>query len=252
MYLVAQENAPLTQVADLIRADAGFSAEALRLANSPLFGARAQISTISHALCMIGFGRLYTMVITLSLSGFVGEAKQNPLLRRCWRHSLGCALACEEMALAAGLNRDYLYTAGLLHDVGRLALAAAYPGEYARMLEVAAGQLDLLEFERNLFDIDHCQAGEWLMEEWVFPAEFREIAGRYHSEPDQPCASALCLTHVACRMADMLQLQVAGPAPEWDFASLTAKFSTGLKERLLSIPDRIRQLEAGMPVSAAD
>jgi len=248
MYLVAQEDVPLNQVADLIRADAAFSAEVLRLANSPLFGARAQVSTISHALCMIGFGRLYSLVITSALSNFLARTAQNPLLGRCWRHSLACALASQELAAEAGLNKDYLYTAGLLHDIGRLALVAAYPAEYARMLEVAGDQLGLLQFERDLFEVDHCQAGQWLMDQWMLPPEFREITGNHHTEPEGTTVSAALVVHLSCLIADMLGFHVAGAEPPWDLDRVRAKLPLALgaeldEECLKAIPAKIRLLE---------
>ncbi|MBM3776291.1 MAG: HDOD domain-containing protein [Acidobacteria bacterium] len=248
MYLLAQDEVPLQKVAELIRSDSAFSAEVLRLANSPLFGARARISTISHALCMVGFGRLYSLVITTALSNFLGSASSNPLLAQCWRHSLACALAAEELAMAAGVNKDYLHTAGLLHDVGRLALAAAYPAEYARMIEVAEGQMDLLEFERDLFEIDHCEAGQWLVDQWMFPADFREFTGCHHLRPEGRGQSPILLLHAACGIASFQGFGVSGEASESGVESCLDLLDAPARgrvdvERLKAIPARISQLE---------
>ena len=69
-------------------------------------------------------------------------------------------------------NRDRAYTAGLLHDVGRLALLVKYPKEYANLLAVVAeNPFDMLDTERQLFDIDHCEAGDYLSKTWTFPPD---------------------------------------------------------------------------------
>ena len=64
------------------------------------------------------------------------------------------------------------YTAGLLHDVGRLALLRELPDQYARLLETEVrDDADLLAREKAAFEVDHCAAGKWILEQWEFPAE---------------------------------------------------------------------------------
>src|SRR5205823_15038432 len=87
-------------------------------------------------------------------------AMKAPLLRRCWSHSLACGMFSQELATACFMKADEAYTAGLLHAIGRLGLLAAYPVEYANVLNVAVEySFDVLHCERELFDIDHCEAG---------------------------------------------------------------------------------------------
>ncbi len=70
---------------------------------------------------------------------------------------------------------DICYTAGLVHDIGRLALLSAFPEKYERILSVQpSDDLDLLQFEKSIFDIDHCQVID--PRQWDFPEELREVA----------------------------------------------------------------------------
>jgi HD-like signal output (HDOD) protein len=190
LQLFASEEVEIGEVVALIRADTAFSSELLRVANSPIYGLRAQVSSLHHAVVILGFDTLRSFAMTISMKNFLRPAMRIDVLRRVWRHSLACALICEDLA---GLcwkrgdrsSRDRAYTAGLLHDLGRLALLAKYPQEYANLLAVVVeNPFDLLESERALFDVDHCEAGRYLAGEWKFPPEIAEVAAGHHGLPE--------------------------------------------------------------------
>jgi putative nucleotidyltransferase with HDIG domain len=193
----------------LIRADVAFSAELLRIANSPLFACEQKVDTLDHALIMLGMDRLKSLVMTVALRNFLSSAGLAPTFRRCWRHSIACACACEELAAVAGCNTSTAYTSGLLHDVGRLGLLASYPAEYTGMLDaVDEHGYDVLESERELFDLDHCQAGCLLVRDWALPEEFEAITGSHHLEPAEGPPDDLMIVQLGCRMADALGFSV--------------------------------------------
>ena len=216
MRVVSAEEASFQRLSALVRTDSAFSAEVLRIANSPLLGCRNRIDSIKHALTMLGLEKLKSLVMAVALRDFLSSALQVPALGRCWRHSLACACLCEELAGAAPkLNKDTAYTAGLLHDVGRLALLASYPAEYARMLDVSDEfGYDLLGCEQDLFDIDHCVAGEWLVREWHFPQELQAVARRHHHAWESGPLDLLGVVHFACRNADAMGYPVIPTSSE--------------------------------------
>jgi len=89
-----------------------------------------------------------------------------PALRKVWVHSVVTAIIAQEAARLARLDSEVAYTTGLLHNLGTLGLMSAYPDEYSRMLEVSNDfGFDLLQTERDLFEIDHCAAGAYLAQE---------------------------------------------------------------------------------------
>lgn len=215
MRIVSRDEASFNRLSTLVRADSAFSAEVLRIANSPLLGCRNRIDSIRHALTMLGLEKLKSLVMAVALRDFLSSALQVPALRRCWRHSLACACISEDLSGAVGLDKDSAYTAGLLHDVGRMALLASYPAEYARMLDVSDEYgYDLLGCEQDLFDIDHCQAGEWLVRDWHFPEEFQRITRRHHDEWITGRLDMVALVHFACRLADAAGFSVMTSATE--------------------------------------
>ncbi|HOL70573.1 MAG TPA: HDOD domain-containing protein [Bryobacteraceae bacterium] len=202
MRMVSTDEASFAHLSELVRADSAFSAEVLRIANSPLLGCRQQINSIHHALTLIGLGKLKSLVLAVALRDFLSFRLHEPALYRCWRHSMACAWIAEELAGSTTLNKDSAYSAGLLHDVGRLALLAAFPAEYSRVLEISEGYAwDVLSCEEDLFEIDHCRAGEWLVRDWQLPEEFAEVAGAHHRMPANGKMDLVGVVQHSCRLA---------------------------------------------------
>jgi putative nucleotidyltransferase with HDIG domain len=237
---------------ELIRADASLSSELLRRANSPLYGLRARIASVQHAVVILGLDRVKKVALTAGLGAYLKTALKVELLRRCWRHSLACGILCEELARGCALSADQAYTAGLLHDIGRLALLVKHPEAYAGLLEVIQENgLHPLDSERDLFDVDHCQAGAWLARHWDFPAELAEVAALHHQPLGDGRINLLRLVHLACRLADSLGFGVCSTAGREDPSQIFAELPRrclylleggpeALKER---VTERVNALE---------
>ena len=214
LSLLSREDIEIADVVRLIRADAAFSSELLRVANSPVYGLRSQVSSVQHAVAILGFDTVRAFAMTISMKNFLRPAMRIDVLRRVWRHSLASALICEELApkFWPGGDRHYrdrAYTAGLLHDLGRLGLLVKYPQEYANLLAVVAeNPFGILEAERALFDIDHCEAGGWLARTWTFPAEIGEVAQHHHEPPSRTQGDLLNLVRSGVLITDWLGFDV--------------------------------------------
>jgi len=255
MELVSDDGVVFRQVAELIRADTAFTAEVLMLANSPLLGCRHEISSILHAVAILGLERVKSLVMTVALRNMLSASLGIPALHRCWRHCLACALVAEELASAAWLDKDKAYTAGLLHDAGRLGLLMAYPEDYTQALEIADSTgRDVRSCENAFFGMDHCEAGRDLVSEWNLPPAFAEIALHHHDQlaPGERFGS-LQVVQLACRVANVLGFQVAGPAPPATFEEVGAAVPENVRNRLrserelmLSIAGKINALECSL------
>jgi len=225
LHLVGRDETPFREIADVIQLDPALSAELLRLANSALFGARYPVKTISHAIALVGQERICNLIWTSFLSGFMCLVPAHETLGQCWRHSLASALCCERLAEGAGVNRRFAYTAGLLHDIGRLSLLASYPAEYARMLEVAAEyDVNVLSFERQVFRMDHCQAGAWLASYWAFPKEFSYFVAMHHTPVEDGCRDMMAVVKLGCQLADVLGFGVPVSRGAPDVGRLRSEF----------------------------
>jgi putative nucleotidyltransferase with HDIG domain len=217
----------LRDLCELIRPDPVFSAEILRIANSPLIAFPKEVTNVLQASMLLGFRRLQRLVVTVGLRSYVDGACTT-LLRSCWRHSVACAILAEHVARWNSADRDLSYTAGILHDIGRVVLAATAPDSYSSWMENPASDGNVLECERDLFGIDHCQAGSRLANAWRLPEHFETICSHHH-DPVSNMNTATDVIHWSCRLADALNFSVTPPAPDHHPSKVFAE-----------LPERIR------------
>jgi HD-like signal output (HDOD) protein len=249
LALVNNEDAGARQISEVINLDPTFTAEILRVANSPLFGVAREVGTVQHAVTLVGLNRVKAMATLIALSTVVKSSLRIEVLRKFWVHSLVTAVLTDESARLAGAQVEGAYTAGLLHNLGTLGLMSAYPEEYARMIEVSTEYgFDLIGTERDLFEIDHCAAGACLAEEWNFPDAIVVALAMHHEEPKKS-PNLFSLVQISWRLAD-----VAGYAPlladkAWTYEELIALIPAISKSWLTEGLDRVKQ-EIGSRLSS--
>src|SRR3954469_8499192 len=217
LALVSQKDVSVREVGELIKLDPSFSAELLRFANSALFGARREVTSLSQAIVMLGMDRVKSMATFVAINNMVRSSMRIEALRKVWVHSLVTAFVAEASARADRMDSDAAYTAGLLHNLGALGLMAAYPDEYTRMLEVSNDYgYDLLQTERDLFEIDHCAAGAYIAREWHFPDELGAAIAAHHDLPVRNERSLDNIVKVSWRLADTLGYGSFSPDRNWE------------------------------------
>ena len=201
--LIHNERVDFRDVSNVIAVDAAFSSQVLRLANSALIGGRYEITSILQALSVVGVDRVRDIVVTVALKNFVGDT-DNACLRRCWRHNLATALWCEKLAARFDIEIPLGYTAGILHDIGRIALLMLFPHDYAAFLDQALpGPSDPLEAERTYWQTDHCQIGHSLGATWNFPSVLRDVIAHHHDAVTHQAPRVRWLAQAACAAASM-------------------------------------------------
>lgn len=231
LKLTTDDGVAITKVQQVLRTDVAFSAEVLRLANSALLGARSEVRSVSHAVMLLGLERLKALSMTIAMRDFLAASKGQNEMRLCWSYNLATAIICEWLADYLPVDPDSCYTAGLLHDVGRLAILRVYPEGYTKMLSsIQDHDFDLLRCEKALFEIDHCEAGGWLMEQWDFPTELREVAMFHHEEPTSATPDLVKVVYVAWQMADML-----------GYSPIATRSDVSIEEITTTLPEKARQ-----------
>lgn len=248
LEVLSHDNTHITGVGRIIAAEPVFAGRVLQMANSPLFALQTQVKTISHAIVLLGLDRVKAITVTRALGDFVGPVLNDKALRACWQNSLACALLSEKLARACKMDNDFAYVAGLLRDIGRLALLVKYPDSYTNVLAVAGEQgFDLIATERELFDIDHCQAGAWVMGKMPFPQELREVVAKHHDPPSSPFRM-VHLVRIAGLLADTLGFSVLPELTYRPFAEVIQdlpeaaclRFTTDPRELQADIAARIQ------------
>jgi putative nucleotidyltransferase with HDIG domain len=230
LNLMSGTDSSLLQLCNLIRSDPAFSTAVLRIANSPLVAFSKNVTSVLQASMLLGFRRLKSVVITVGLKAYL-QNSATPLMQSCWRHSVACAMIAERSAKWSSFDKDFAYTAGILHDLGRVALATVMPQAYARVVERGADHAqDLLQSERELCGIDHCQAGGALVTAWNLPEAFVEITSRHH-DPGMPALGAASLVRPSCMLADALGFNVVPCRSPRSYPEIRAEFSEPARSR---------------------
>jgi HD-like signal output (HDOD) protein len=191
-------------MSELISEDPAFASEVLTIANSLLYAPRYPASSILQAIAVLGANNLHGLCLTVGVRGYMGKNLNQPAMKAIFRHNLACALIADQVASVGFLDRDVAYTAGVMHDIGRLALAVIRPKEYSIPLGAHSGPpASILKAERELFGWDHCEAGRQLIIDWKLPKEFEAIVADHHlpRQKDGPWGMP-DLVNVCCRMAD--------------------------------------------------
>jgi len=255
IQLLSGTDTRLLELYQVIAADPSFSSEVLRIANSPLFALPSAVKNLSQATMLLGFERLKGVAVTIGIRSYVKDLLKVPALQACWRHSLACAMIAEEATSTTKRRLDDGYTAGILHDLGRIALAAIRPKDYARLLEAAQGQPhDVRQRERDLFGVDHCEAGKALVDAWRLPEELVAIMSCHHDEVKaNKDFDVTAVVHYSCRFADALGFYAVKPHRPVSYEALLREvplneqkmFRFEPQSMALAIAARIDELAAG-------
>ncbi|MBN2310663.1 MAG: HDOD domain-containing protein [Candidatus Hydrogenedentes bacterium] len=180
---------PESSAIDLTRhiaADQSLSARLLKMVNSAYYGFYRQIRNVVDAVVILGFVEVRNLVLTTTAFAHFPKGSSAYDRDQLWRHSLAVAIAAERCAKSLGLAKDGGYfSAGLLHDIGKVAFDMLYPEQFREAARLAhMGHQRLLDVESRVFEIDHAQVGGLLAEHWHLPEPIAE-AITYHHSPER-------------------------------------------------------------------
>jgi putative nucleotidyltransferase with HDIG domain len=176
----------------------------LLAANSAEFGFQAEIDNISHALALLGLEKVSSLAFTIAMAFYMRKSPRRQVLHPVWSHSVASALIAEALGQALHMPLPSLYTAGLMHDIGRLGLLLSEGGKYELILMLVHDSLgEATSLEQVTFGVTHSQAGAVMSESWGIPVPIVECIRGHHGIPeDEPrCSTLLDFTRLACRMA---------------------------------------------------
>ncbi|SPE40323.1 hypothetical protein SBA3_3700004 [Candidatus Sulfopaludibacter sp. SbA3] len=232
LSLLADGKSSFSSIAECIATDPALSGKLIKRANAADQLRYCEARNIQQAVGALGIDRTREISLATATSSFAGSAIKTEILRPCWHHTVACALAASEVARQWGLPPAEPYTAGLLHDIGRLGLLAAYPAEYENLMAGADGQPeDLIGAERECFGVDHVEAGLWLARQWNLPESIVEAIGRHHETPSGKL-DEVTVVQIACRLADLLGFSVNRPGKPPELEEITSALPAWMGQRL--------------------
>jgi len=205
---IDQEDVDISVLAKKVSHDQALTAKTLRLANSSLYGLQVKVTTIQQAITFLGFQTTRNLITAAAVTGCFAQG-QCPGFddKAFWRHSIASAACCKVLARRMRFNQDYAFTAGLLHDIGRLVLVSSFTAQYQQVMEYRkANDCYVREAEQAVMGVDHVVAGMALAEHWNF-SDTMKMAISYHHDPDAPGAGLLAtIVHVANAIVHALDI----------------------------------------------
>lgn len=196
----------LKKVVQLVQLEKTITAQCLRVANSPLFGRVRPAESVAAAVMTLGIQRVEDILLTSCFEQVLQPRKWATTPADFWRHSLGCALVCKELAERIDYSDpDRAYLAGLLHDIGIIVNSVTYEREYAAVFaEAKNAGVPLDEVERAQLGFTHSESGGMLAKAWQMPELVVEAIEFHHDVKNAPRENPLVeIVHIVdllCRM----------------------------------------------------
>ena len=225
LRMVGESSVSFAEVANLLKTDSVLTLELLRVANSPLFWRRREITSVNHAIALLGLDLVRSLAVTAALRSLASQPG-NGTVHACWRHSLATALACKRWSGMMGLEAERCYTAGLVHDIGQLALLHLFK-EYEVSMAAALDRGEPLpEAEKRVFGMHHGEAGRWLLSRWGCPIELQNVAALHENPPSAPSydGDLIRLVQAGSQFANMAHMSVLPGLSEMDPQRIAAAF----------------------------
>jgi len=200
--LIADDSTPIVEFEEVIRMDPTLVMRLLKMVNSPFYGLREKVNTISRAVVYIGMRTLRNMVVLEALKEIVKTSNKKGLFSRnqLWLHSAAVGI-CSQMISERIFTQkgEDSFLCGLLHDIGIILEDQVEPDLFAQVC--AAWQADSSPFvgnEKKIIGSDHCELGHLLSRDWSFPLEIQRAIRHHHDNPlDGDPSSLLGIIHMS-------------------------------------------------------
>jgi putative nucleotidyltransferase with HDIG domain len=236
--MVESPDVTAKDVGKLISSDQVLSAKVLKLVNSPFYGFPGRISSISHAIILLGFNVIKGVVLSASVFDLMEKSMVG-----LWEHSLGTAVVSGTISRTLGLNEpEEISTAALLHDIGKVLVRVSLSDDYEKIASLVQSKgCTFREAEIEVLGVDHAEIGSWLAEEWGLP-ERLSIPITYHHDPDSAVKlrERVCVVHIADSIVRAFGTGSGGDpwvnqisAGAWEFIGIDMADLTSLMKQIM-------------------
>jgi putative nucleotidyltransferase with HDIG domain len=175
--VIGKPNVTVEEISNFISRDPALTIKILRMVNSAVYGFPGRISSVSHAIMLLGLNVVRGLLLGISVSAIMQK-----LMSGLWEHSLGCAVIARAIAEKKGVrDPEEVSIAALLHDIGKVILILEFQPLYEEaMREAASRRIPVVDAEWNVFQETHAVVGMWMAQKWRFPANLIEGIGCHH------------------------------------------------------------------------
>jgi HD-like signal output (HDOD) protein/tRNA A-37 threonylcarbamoyl transferase component Bud32 len=207
LHTASHRSATVQELADIIMMDPSLTAKVLRVVNSSFYGLKSQVTTVTHAIALLGFNIIKNMVLGISIFEALKVKSENSAIDHMalWEHSLACGIYSRYMAreylsqyregsdhsgFFPGSDRmnpnisEEAFIAGLLHDIGKILFDHFYPGEFKEIVQKSSlKEQDICDVEKEIAGFSHTEVGAWLARYWRLPRIHRRCIRNHHGIP---------------------------------------------------------------------
>ncbi len=194
------------ELVKVVGMDANLTANVLKAANSAYFALPDRVDNLAQALRILGLTNFQEIVMAMASAPILGREQSGYQLPRgeLWRHSLATALMTNIISERVKHKPGpALYTAALLHDIGKVALGAFVQEKAALVLKAVSAGKSFLEAERLVLQMDHAEIGEHIVKHWNFSHEMADLIACHHDprrKPESVEAAILYLSNLLCQL----------------------------------------------------
>ncbi len=193
--LISDENSTMQDFEKMIKMDPTLVLRLLRGANSPYYGLRQKVNSISRAVVVIGINNLRNMIVTEGLKEIFKDKKSENVFsrNRLWLHCSAVSI-CSQMIMERifGLNGEDAFLCGILHDIGMIVEDQTAPDLFYRVCNTYdENSKPITDYEKEIVGTDHCAIGYLLAKDWQLPIEIQEGIQRHHKMLDHVSPSSL-------------------------------------------------------------
>jgi len=206
LKLLKNPESSAAQIEEILKYDPGLTANILKLTNSAYFGIPSKVSSVKQAVVLLGWKRLLQLVMTMCVSSVMKKPLPGYGLPQgeLWRHSVAVSVAAELVVKALKIpGADEVFTAALLHDIGKLILGEFVQDDIHRIEEMVAKGIAFEVAEFIVLGTDHAQIGARVLEKWSFPADLVNAVSWHH---DPETCENYCILSDIVHVANILGL----------------------------------------------
>ena len=201
LALIDDPDMSVSQIEDILRHDAGLTANILKLANSAYFGIPSKVGSVRQAVLILGLKRLIQMVIASCVSAIMDKPVPGYDLPpgELWRHSIAVSVAAEGLVKELNIGaKEEIFTAALLHDVGKLVLGSYVQEDFAKIEAALKQDVSFETAEDMVLGTNHADMGARILTQWSLPSDIVN-AVRWHHTPEsaESVDTMLDIVHVA-------------------------------------------------------
>ena len=212
LELVDQADASIEDIEEVLRLDPGLTANVLKLTNSAFFGLPSKVGSVKRAVMLLGLKKLKQLIMASCVSAVMDKDIPGYDLPagELWRHSIAVSVAAEGLVGELGIRSgEDIFTAALLHDVGKLVLGQFINDDYDALQAAAGNSVSFEVAEKEVLGADHAEIGARILEQWSLPAELVH-AVRWHHNPEMASdvLPSTDIVHVANMLCLMLGIGV--------------------------------------------